>query len=152
MKEKYIADKTLKRIHIGHYIHQKVIENKIDITRICNFFNTREEEIQSFYESEDINTTDLLRWCKLLEYDFFRIYTGHLILYSPPSKNANSTPSDLPVFKKNIYTNEVIDYLLELISKKKKTIPEVIERYKIPKTTLYKWIKKHNTNISNENK
>jgi hypothetical protein len=152
MKEKYIVDKTLKSIHIGHYIHLKVIENKIDLKRICNFFSKREEEIQSFYEDADINTAELLKWCKLLEYDFFRIYTGHLILYSPPSKNLNLPPSEVPVFKKNIYTNEVIDYLLELITKKKKSIPEVIERYKIPKTTLYKWLKKRNTNIPNENK
>ncbi|MCU7617944.1 transposase [Chryseobacterium sp. PBS4-4] len=128
MKEKYIVDKSLKDIHIGHYIHLKVIENKIDINRICNFFDLREEDIIKFYESEDIATSDLLRWCKLLNYDFFRIYTGHLILYSPPCKNPNMPPSELPAFKKNIYTQEVIDYLLELITKQKKSIPEVLER------------------------
>ena len=25
------------------------------------------------------------KWSKILEYDFFRIYTQHLILYAPPS-------------------------------------------------------------------
>ncbi|RZJ43696.1 MAG: hypothetical protein EOO19_12710 [Chryseobacterium sp.] len=44
--------------------------------------------------------------------------------------------------RKNIYTKEVIDYLLELITEKRKTIAEVIELYSIPKTTLYKWLRK----------
>ena len=79
---------------------------------------------------------------------FFRIYTQHLILYAPPSaetktvKKANKKIT-FPQFRKNIYTKEVIDFIIEQISTKKMTINEVLGKYKIPKTTLYKWISKH---------
>ena len=51
-----------------------------------------------------------------------------------------------PQFRKNIYTKEIIDFILEQIETKQKTIKQVIEEYKIPKTTLYKWISKYKIN------
>ena len=51
--------------------------------------------------------------------------------------------SSLPQFRKNIYTKEVIDFILAQISSGAMTKNQVTEVYKIPKTTLYKWIKKH---------
>ena len=48
-----------------------------------------------------------------------------------------------PQFRKNIYTKEVIDFILEQISTEEMTKNQVIERYRIPKTTLYKWISKY---------
>ena len=104
-----------------------------------------EEEIQSMYQSKSVDTEILLKWSKLLEYDFFRIYTQHLILYAPPSaiqlkqKTANKA-NVLPQFRKNIYTKEIINFVLEQINTKEMTKTEVMERYGIPKTTLYKWI------------
>lgn len=85
----------------------------------------------------------------MLEYDFFRIYTQHLILYAPTSAKAENTKKQKPVlprFRKNIYTKEIIDFILEQIETKQKTIKQVIEEYKIPKTTLYKWISKYKIN------
>ena len=105
-----------------------------------------EEEIKEMFLQESISTDLLLKWSKLLEYDFFRLYTQHLILYAPPVKqeeNENNKKSSLPQFRKNIYTKEIIDFILEQISNGKMTKNEVIERYRIPKTTLYKWISKY---------
>lgn len=138
-----------KNIHIGNLIHQKVKETKIDIDRICNFFKYEEEKITSMYTAENLSTDDLLRWSKLLEYDFFRIYTQHLIIYAPSTtpnlgKNSKQEKSKLPSFRKNIYTKELIDFILELIKTGQKTKLEIIEEYRIPKTTLYKWISKYN--------
>jgi hypothetical protein len=48
----------------------------------------------------------------------------------------------LPQFRKNIYTRELIDFILEKMEKGEMTKAEII-RYKIPKTTLYKWISKY---------
>ena len=106
------------------------------------------EEVEQMYRQKSMDTEILLKWSKLLEYDFFRIYTQHLILYAPPSaetktvKKANKKIT-FPQFRKNIYTKEIIDFILEQIETKQKTIKQVIEEYKIPKTTLYKWISKH---------
>ena len=41
-----------------------------------------------------------------------------------------SKKTTLPQFRKNIYTKEIIDFILEQISTKKMTINEVIEKYK----------------------
>ncbi len=140
---------NFKHIHIGSVIEKRVIESKIEISRICIFMKCSEEEVMEMYSSEDLNTGMLLRWSKLLEYDFFRIYTQHLILYSPPSNADRQMPSGiktkLPVFRKNIYSKEIIDFILDLIRTKSKTRTEIVQEYRIPKTTLYKWISKNIT-------
>ncbi|GEN76353.1 helix-turn-helix domain-containing protein [Chryseobacterium hagamense] len=134
-----------KKIHIGSLIQKRVAESGIEISRICNFMKCSEEEINGIYRSEAIGTNELLKWSKLLEYDFFRIYTQHMILYSPPSsqKKDSKKKTELPLFRKNIYSREMIDFIRELISTGAKTKAEVIKRYGIPKTTLYKWLSKH---------
>ena len=139
---------NFKDIHIGSFINQRVTENGIEISRICNFLKCTKKEISKMYESKSLDTELLLRWSKLLEYDFFRIYTQHLILYSPPSSDVKSekqtrNKTTLPQFRKNIYTKEIIDFILEQIEKKEMTKNQIMERYRIPKTTLYKWISKY---------
>jgi DNA invertase Pin-like site-specific DNA recombinase len=106
-------------------------------------------DIAQMYASENIEVGLLLRWCKLLEYDFFRLYSQHLILYSPPSKLIESFgngKTSLPFFRKNIYTKEIIDFIIEQIDTGKKTKKQIVDEYKIPKTTLYKWINKYKVN------
>ncbi|MDM1553613.1 transposase [Chryseobacterium indologenes] len=138
-----------KNIHIGSYIKCRVDEQGIDIVRICNFLKVTEPEINEMYLQKSLDTEILLRWSKLLEYDFFRVYTQHLIIFAPQDKiQYNAKPkkqnSSLPAFRKNIYTKEVIDFILELLNTGKKTKLQIIEEYGIPKTTLYKWIVKYN--------
>ncbi|NML68276.1 transposase [Chryseobacterium sp. RP-3-3] len=143
---------NFKHIHIGKYLQARVEDLQIPQDRIGNFLNATDEEIQSMYRSESIDSYQLLRWSKLLEYDFFRLYSQHLILYSPPTKK-DSTASEknirnsLPIFRKHIYTKEIIDFILEIIYTGQKTRQQIIAEYRIPKTTLYKWIVKH----TNEN-
>lgn len=125
---------------------------QIDIDRICKFLNCSEEEIISMYNAVSVEASLLLRWSKLLDYDFFRIYSQHLILYAPPSgshqsKSAAENITKLPLFRKKMYTMEVIDFVLELIDSGEKTRNQVMEEYRIPKTTLYKWIKKYRNHI-----
>ena len=139
---------NFKDIPIGKLIEQKVIEQKILISRICNFLNCEEEDVKEMYQKNSIDTYILLRWSKLLGYDFFRIYTQHLILYAP-SSNENSAPekntkTQLPEFRKNIYTEEIKTFILEKINSKEMTNAEVVLRYNIPKSTLSKWIRKNN--------
>lgn len=139
---------NFKDIHIGQMIEKRVAESGIELSRICNFLKSTEEEVLKMYEAKSLDTEILLRWSKLLEYDFFRIYSQHLILYAPQSANEktvkqNSKKTNLPLFRKNIYTKEVIDFILELIETGEKTKIQIMEEYNIPKTTLYKWISKY---------
>lgn len=144
---------NFKEIHIGSLLNQLVTESGIEVSRICNFLKCSEEEIKEMYKHKSLDTEILLRWSKLLEYDFFRIYTQHLILYSPPSSDVKSekqtrNKTTLPQFRKNIYTKEIIDFILEQIEKKEMTKNQIMERYRIPKTTLYKWISKYKSSES----
>lgn len=138
-----------KNIHIGTFIKQAVTEAGIDIYRICSFLKYSEDEIEKMYKSKSLDTEILLRWSKLLKYDFFRFYTQHLILYAPQVSKENHSKNEksgLPQFRKNIYTKEIIEFILELIETKMKSRKQIIEEYKIPKTTLYKWISKYGKN------
>lgn len=134
-----------KNIHVGSLIRQRVTEYEVDISRICNFFKCEVSEIEKMYNAESLDSNILLRWSKLLGYDFFRIYSQHLILYSPQINIRDSTASNThsPQFRKNIYTKELIDFILELLETKEKTKQQIIDEYKIPKTTLYKWTSKY---------
>ncbi|SEH32505.1 transposase [Chryseobacterium culicis] len=135
-----------KHIHIGKLIQQKVDELKIDSNRIGKFLQSSEEEIAAMYHSESIDSGMLLKWSKLLEYDLFRIYSQHLILYAPTSNENLKTEvltKDLPQFRKKLYTRELIDFILTLIKENEKTKEQIIKEYRIPKTTLYKWIEKY---------
>lgn len=115
--------------------------------RICNFLKCSEQDINSTFTMVDISTDLLLKWSKLLEYDLFRLYTQHIILYAPPSKNyspVKNRKNSLPQFRKNIYTTEIIHFILSLINDHIKTKQQIMTEYNIPKTTLYKWLKKYN--------
>ena len=138
---------NFKNIHIGQMIEKIVAESGIEISRLCNFMKCEEEEVKQIYLQENLSTDILLKWSKLLEYDFFRIYSQHLILYAPVSadnENTKTQKTNLPQFRKNIYTKEIIDFILEQVSSGEMTKTQVMEKYKIPKTTLYKWISKYN--------
>ncbi len=135
---------NFKEIHIGKLIKTKVEESSIDSERLSRYLKCSEEDLETFYKAKNCSTEELLKWSKILEYDFFRIYSQHLIFYSPASAIKESKKqSSLPKFRKNIYTQEVIDFILELVKEGKKTKKEIITEYHIPKTTLYKWISKH---------
>ncbi|WBX98979.1 transposase [Chryseobacterium gambrini] len=141
---------NVKKIHIGKLIHQKVNEKGIDMYRIEKFLKCSEEEIFSMYQKPSIDTEILLRWSKLLKYDFFRIYVQRIILFSlsEKSKTEAQETQKLPSYRKNVYTKEIINFVLELLNSGLKTKTEITEEYKIPKTTLYKWIEKYNSRNS----
>ena len=141
-----------KEIHVGTLINQAVTEGGVETPRICNFFQCSEEEIKQMYQSKSLDSEILLKWSKLLEYDFFRIYSQHLILYAPVSaknkEHKTINQLSLPRFRKNIYTKEIIDFILEQLHSGEMTKNEIVERYRIPKTTLYKWLSKHKNSKS----
>jgi len=135
-----------KDIHIGLMIRQLVQEEGIDEERIVNFIKATDEEIEEMYAAKSLDTEVLLRWSKLLGYDFFRIYSQHLVWYAPNLANEKRTSkktSELPQFRKNIYTAELIKFIVELVQSGKKQPSEIVADYRIPKNTLYRWLRKH---------
>lgn len=138
---------NFKDIHIGSLVSQRVLECGIDVSRLCKYFNDTEEYISKMYTYKSMDSEILLKWCRILEYDFFRVYSQNLILYSPPSAiiagSKSENLSQMPQFRKSIYTKEVINFILEMIENGEKTKNQIITEYNIPKTTLYKWIEKH---------
>ncbi|CAI8815725.1 transposase [Chryseobacterium sp. IT-36CA2] len=137
-----------KDIHTGELIQKRVEETGFSSDRIMNFMQCSHEELRQMYKSKSLDAETLLKWSKLLAYDFFRIYSQHLVLYSPPSSSeyyqkTKEKKTQLPEFRKNIYTVEMITFILSLLKSNEKTKKQIIEEYRIPKTTLYKWIKKY---------
>lgn len=61
---------NFKEIHIGKMLKTAVTESGIEISRICNFMKCTEEEVKQMYQSKSLDTDILLKWSKLLEYDF----------------------------------------------------------------------------------
>lgn len=140
---------NFKNIHIGKLIKQLMKEYDIDTERAATFLKVSEDEIEMMYIQNSLECEVLLRWSKLLKYDFFRIYSQHLILYSPQDCNISkrtNKKSKLPVFKKNIYTQEVINYLVELVDNGTKTCKQIQEEYNIPATTVFRWRDKYSKN------
>ena len=120
-------------------------ELDIDYSRLNNFLQLSDEQIKETFTKESIDSLLLLRWSKILNYDFFRVYSQHLIFYSPISiVEKEPKKSVLPQFRKNIYTQEVINFIVNQVQKGTKTKMQIIQEYGIPKTTLYKWLKKYN--------
>ncbi len=134
-----------KEIHIGEMIRNKVNEMEVTVQHIAEVFRVPAEAVLETFDKPEISTGELLRWSKLLRYDFFRVYSQHLILYTPqyPTPVKRKTPSKSMQFRKNIYSDELIEFVLELIKTGKKTRQQIVDDYRIPKTTLYKWITKH---------
>lgn len=141
---------SYKEIFIGDLIKKRINDLKIDSRTICKYVCCTEYELLNIFKRKSIDTDILLKFCKILKYDFFRLYNQHLILYSPKSSSTRKIAqikkektSTLPSFRKSIYTIEIINFILERLEKNEMTISEVILQYKIPKTTLYKWISKY---------
>ena len=59
-----------KDIRIGQFIAKRVQECDMDNVRICNFFRCSQEEVEEMYKKQDLCTELLLKWSKLLSYDF----------------------------------------------------------------------------------
>lgn len=137
-------DSNFKNIKIGFLVKKRMDELCLDDLFIMKSLNISSEALENIYQSENISTDILLKLSKLLKYDFFRIYSQHLMLYLSSSNFKNS--KQLPQFRKNMYTKEIVDFILELIENKEKTRQQVINEYRIPKTTLYKWLSKYGKN------
>lgn len=149
MKRNVLID--YKEIHMGNLIKLRVKEKKIALLRICGFIRCTAEEVEKMYASSSIDSEMLLKWSKLLEYDFFRIYSQHIILFAPNnSDQKKEQPKEeavLPNFRKSLYTREIIDFILNEYISGNISRQEIYKRYNIPKSTFHKWLNKYNSEI-----
>lgn len=132
--------------------HLKIISEVKDLSlsRACLFLNCSKDDIYTMYQQPSLDSSTLLRWCKLLDYNFFMIYHTHLQMFTPSAATAKITrnPKDQKIqksynFKKNLYSPEIIKWLLEQMESKKMSVAQIIDRYSIPRTTIYRWKKKY---------
>jgi len=136
---------NVKEIHIGSIIKEIIEKREIRLDRVSKFFKLTESEVLKMYEQKSLDSDILLKWSKLAEYDFFRPYVSHLMLFESINQTKNNKQikkNDDIQFRKNIYTKEIKEYIIEMVNIKQKTISEIITEYNIPKTTIYKWMKK----------
>jgi hypothetical protein len=132
---------TYKNIHIGRTIALEVEEQNINHKKIMRYFKCNSDRVISMYENPYIDTEDLLRWSTLLRKDFFRLYSGYLILHRGISFKPNTNNIDSQTrIRKNVYTLDFKNKIIEKIRLGKVTTREAITKYNIPKTTLYKWL------------
>lgn len=135
-----------KEINIGQLLSSRMRECKIDEERILNILNIDSATLNSIFQANDINTVMLLKLSKILDYDFFRLYSQHLLLYASCSHNSfdkQNSKSSLPIFKKQLYTKEIIDFILKKYFSKEMNKSQIMKVYNIPKTTLHRWIIKY---------
>lgn len=136
-----------KEIHIGRIISELVQDKNFDNFDLTKLLNCNHNELMDMYNSESLDASVLLKWSKILDYNLFMFYHTHLQIYSPSSARAQAPKENskkvYPEFRKNYYSPEIKTFILELIENKELEIQEIINRYSIPKTTIYRWIKKH---------
>ena len=143
-----------RNIHIGKYIKLRMTEIGMDQGTLAGKLRQSPEQLQGIFSSGDITCHQLLKISRILSYDFFRIYSMNIILYSPPNMGFAIKPEKgqrkgngtrMPNFIKNTYTPQVISYIVSLYRSGELSAAEMTQKYRIPKTTLYRWLKKYNT-------
>ena len=142
-----------KDIHIGARIKHIAELKNLSISRACVFLNCSVLDIEQMYAQESLDSKILLKWCKLLDYNFFMFYHSHLQLYSPKSASTRISEtierkqSEDYYFRKNLYSPELIHWILCKWESGTLTAAQIIKQYHIPRTTLYRWKKKSKVDI-----
>lgn len=141
----------LGKIHIGKLIKQRAAEINVSPERLAFRLKITMPKMEEIFKSESIDTDLLLTISKRLEFDFFRVFTSHMIIYSPVPAAVSKKKGVLKFkntqtsfdFKKNVYSPEIIAFFIDKIEKGTMTINEVMSKYHIPKTTIYRWCRKY---------
>lgn len=143
---------NLKQIHIGQTIQAKVQEQGIKTDRLTKYFDCDEETINNWFAAESIDTKTLLGWSKLLKFDFFRLFVGHLQMYASINVDSGNkkVPRAVGEFRKAVYSKEIKEFILETVKEGKMSIPQIIAKYNLPRTSIYNWIRKYLTEEERE--
>lgn len=137
----------VRDIHIGNIISFVIIEKKFSFDEIKIKMGSSTRTINRMLNASSIDTATLLRWSKVLKYDFFRLYSSHLMLHHGISNTISKKTDNIEIegihIRKNVYTKELIQFVVNKVRNKEMSTKQVISKYGIPKTTFYKWLQKH---------
>lgn len=65
-------------MHIGHLIRQKVEEKKIPVVRLADELSYSRTNLYKIFSKRSIDTEVLMRLSRILEFDFFSLYSEKL--------------------------------------------------------------------------
>jgi hypothetical protein len=137
----------VRNIHIGAIINEVIQIKKISIDELKIKMGCTTRILNKYLDSKTMDSSTLLKWSKVLKYDFFRLYSSHLMLHHGISNTLSNKMVDVQVegihIRKNVYTKELIEFLVNKVNSKEMSISQVISTYGIPKTTFYKWLQKY---------
>jgi hypothetical protein len=137
----------VRDIHIGNLINYVLSEKKVSLNEIRSKMGFSTRIINQMLNSPSIDTLLLLKWSKVLRYDFFRLYSSHLMLHHGISNTLSKKEDNLEIegiqIRKNVYTKELIQFLVNKVRSNEMNTRQVINQYGIPKTTFYKWLQKY---------
>jgi hypothetical protein len=137
----------VREIHIGNIINYVIDEKGLSINELRSRIGVSTRMINQMLSSASIDTQSLLKWSKVLKYDFFRLYSSHLMLHHGISNTLTKKTENIEVegihIRKNVYTKELIQFIVNKVRNKEMTTRQVISQYGIPKTTFYKWLQKY---------
>lgn len=66
-------------IHLGNEIYKKVIEKEVSVKDLMIIFRCSKNTIHRMYQSPCLKTDILLKWCIVLDYNFFSILANEYI-------------------------------------------------------------------------
>jgi hypothetical protein len=140
----------VRNISIGDVIKDVMKRKNLNEEDIKIRFKCSTRTFNKMLESKSLDTMLLLKWSKLLRYDFFRLYSSHLMLHHGISntitKKVNHVELEGIHIRKNVYTKELIQFLVNKVRSNEMNSGQVIAKYGIPKTTFYKWLQKYPKN------
>jgi predicted transcriptional regulator len=140
----------VRNLHIGDIISKIIIEKKMKMADIKSKMCITSKTLNKMLIAKSLDTTHLLKWSKVLRYDFFRLYSSHLMLHHGISNTLTRKTDSLNIqgihIRKNVYTKDLIQFLINKVQTNEMTPMEVINQYAIPKTTFYKWLQKYAPN------
>lgn len=136
-----------RNIHIGSIIKEVIQEKKVNIEELKLKIGYSTFAINNLFDSKSIDSMELLKWSKALRYDFFRLYSSHLMFHhgisNSPSKKLDTIEIEGVQIQKNAYTKELVQFLVNKVRNYEMNSSQVINQYGIPKTTFYKWLQKY---------
>ena len=96
------------KIHVGEKIKARAKELRIGSTELAKSINTSKQNIYGIFKRESIDTDLLQKFCKVLKYDFFTLFSNQKL---PPNndKKGRSYISEETDSEYEALKNQLID-------------------------------------------